>query len=65
MGIPFQVGTRVKLKVSYPPCCGADDPGKYGEITGKGRDGVKWQVQFEGEDKPIDVREEDLTIVEG
>jgi hypothetical protein len=65
MGGQFQAGSRVRLKVSNPPCCGFGDPRKYGEIVGKGRDGVKWRVQFEEEDKPIDVREEDLTIVEG
>jgi hypothetical protein len=59
----FGVGARVKLKVSNPPCCGFGDPGKYGEITGRGKDGVKWRVRFEGEAAPIDVREEDLTLV--
>jgi hypothetical protein len=60
----FKAGARVRLKVSNPPCCGFGDPRKYGEIIAKGRDGVKWQVQLEGEGKPIDIREEDLTVVQ-
>jgi len=63
MPLPFRVGARVRLKVSNPPCCGFGDPGKYGEIAGRGKDGVKWRVRFEGEAGSIDVREEDLTIV--
>lgn len=65
MEAQFQVGARVRLKVSNPPCCGFGDPRKYGEIVGKGKDGAKWCVRFEGEGTPIDVREEDLSIVEG
>ena len=61
----FKVGARVRLKVSNPPCCGVNDPRKYGEIVGKGRDGVKWSVQLESEDKPRDIREQDLEILDG
>ena len=64
MATGFKAGARVRLKVSNPPCCGFGDPRKYGEIIAKGRDGVKWQVQLEGEGKPIDIREEDLTVVQ-
>ena len=60
----FRVGAQVRLKVSNPPCCGFGDPRKYGEIVDRGKDGVKWSVRFDGEYRPIDVREEDLTIIE-
>ena len=59
----FRVGARVRLQVSGPPCCGVDFR-KYGEIRGRGKDGVKWSVQFEDRDKPIDVREQDLEVLE-
>lgn len=64
MEAQFQVGARVRLKVSNPPCCGFGDPRKYGEIVARGKDGGKWCVQFDGEGTPIDIREADLTIVE-
>lgn len=65
MAVQFQVGARVKLKVSNPPCCGFGDPRKDGEIVAKGKGEGKWRIQFKGESTPIDVREADLTLVEG
>ena len=64
MASGFRVGARVRLKVTNPPCCGFGDPRKYGVILGRGKDRVKWSVQLEGEGKPIDIREEDLMLVE-
>ena len=60
----LKTGSQVTLKVTNPPCCGFGDPRKYGVILGRGKNGVKWRVQFEGESQPIDVREEDLTPAE-
>ncbi len=60
----FKTGSQVRLKVTNPPCCGFGDPRKYGVVLSRGKDGVKWRVQFEGESQPIDVREEDLTLVD-
>jgi len=63
-GAGLNVGVRVKLKVTKPPCCGFE-PKVYGIIVGKGRDGIKWRVQFEGESEPMDVRAEDLLLLKG
>ena len=60
----FKVGSRVRLKVSNPPCCGVVDPRKYGEIVNKVSDGAKWSVHLEGEDKPRNIREQDLELLD-
>jgi hypothetical protein len=65
MAVQFKAGSHVRLKVTNPPCCGFGDPRKYGVILGRGKDGVKWRVQFEGESQPVDIREEDLTLADG
>ena len=59
----FKAGSRVKLKVTKPPCCGVE-PKVDGVILGRGKDGIKWMVQIEGEDKPKDIRSEDLFLVD-
>lgn len=62
-GAGFKVGARVKLKMSPPPCCGYEVR-VHGVIVGKGKDGIKWSVHIDGETKLIDVRSEDLLLLE-
>ncbi len=59
----FKVGSRVKLKVTKPPCCGVE-PKVDGIILGRAKDGIKWKVQIEVEGKPKDIRAEDLFLVD-
>lgn len=64
MAAEFKIGDKVKLKVTNPPCCGFGNPQKPGRIIKEGRSEGKWQVQFDCDAKPIDVREEDLLSTE-
>ncbi len=60
----FKVGSRVKLKVTKPACCGIQ-PKVNGIILSRAKDGIKWTVQIEGECQPKDIRFEDLFLLEG
>jgi hypothetical protein len=62
-GAGFKVGSRVKLKVTKPPCCGIE-PKVDGVILNRAKDGIKWTVQIESEDKPKDIRSEDLFLLD-
>ena len=59
----FKSGARVELKVTKPLCCGFEAKTE-GVILGRARDGVKWTVQIEGTSEPMDIRFEDLILID-